>query len=136
MVASDRRTGLYSRRSIRGYIWLRDTNFYWMRCALPDIDAIALVPGANLSYMLGLTIHSSERLAVALLGVDGSVRIVLPALEQPRAASETRLPAQFYPWSDTEGYVNALASAAREAGLERQVGCRIYGDARARASST
>lgn len=86
------------------------------------IDALALVPGANLNYMLGLTIHSSERLAVALLGVDGSVRIVLPALEQPRAASESSLSAQFYPWTDAEGYDRALASAATDAGLSGRLG--------------
>src|SRR5690242_8710002 len=86
-----------------------------MRAA--GLDALALVPGANLNYMLGLTIHSSERLAIALLGVDGSVRIVLPALEQPRAASEARVPSQFYPWSDAEGYARALTSAVEDAGL-------------------
>jgi Xaa-Pro dipeptidase len=91
-----------------------------MRAA--GLDTLALVPGANLTYMLGLTIHSSERLAVALLGVDGAVRIVLPALEQPRAESEARLPARFYPWSDAEGYARALSSAAADAVLSGRVG--------------
>jgi Xaa-Pro dipeptidase len=86
------------------------------------LDVIALVPGANLLYMLGLTIHSSERLAVVLLSADGAVHIVLPALEQPRAESETRLPAQFYPWSDAEGYSGALARAAEEVRLGGRLG--------------
>ncbi|HZG66264.1 MAG TPA: Xaa-Pro peptidase family protein [Herpetosiphonaceae bacterium] len=86
------------------------------------LDAVALVPGANLYYMLGLTIHSSERLAVALLGTDGSVRVVLPALEQPRAESEARLPARFYPWKDAEGYAAALTGAVVDAGLAGRLG--------------
>lgn len=74
------------------------------------LDALALVPGANMYYLLRLTIHTSERLALALLGADGSVRMALPALERPRAEAETRLPVQFFAWGDTEGFNAALAS--------------------------
>src|SRR3990170_7546575 len=79
------------------------------------LDALALVPGANLLYLLGLTIHSSERLAVAFCGLDGSVRVVLPALEQPRAEAEARLPTRFYAWNDAEGYAAALRQCAEDA---------------------
>jgi Xaa-Pro dipeptidase len=91
-----------------------------MRAA--DLDSLALVPGANLYYLLGLTIHSSERLAIAFLGQDGSVRIILPALERPRAETEARLPATFYPWSDAEGYAGALRQCIAGGGLRSRLG--------------
>lgn len=73
-------------------------------------------------YLLGLTIHTSERLAVAFCGLDGSVRVVLPALERPRAEAEVRIPAQFYPWSDAEGYEVALRQCVEDAGLGGRIG--------------
>lgn len=73
-----------------------------------DIDAVALVPGANLTYLLGLSLHASERLAIAFCTAEGEVHVVLPALEQPRAEAEVRVPATFYPWTDAEGYQTAL----------------------------
>src|SRR5919205_3894534 len=87
-----------------------------------DFDSLALVPGANLYYLLGLTIHSSERLSIAFLGQDGSVRIVLPALEQPRAEAEARLPATFYPWADADGYAGALRECIADGGLSGHLG--------------
>jgi len=86
------------------------------------LDALALVPGANLLYLLGLTIHTSERLAVAFCGLDGSVRVVLPALERPRAEAEARFPAQFYDWSDAEGYEVGLRQCMEDAGLRGRLG--------------
>jgi Xaa-Pro dipeptidase len=85
-----------------------------------NVDTLALVPGANLQYLLGLTIHMSERLAIAFLSSDGSVRMVLPALEQPRAESEVRLPARFFPWGDTEGFIGALEACLATAQLGRR----------------
>ena len=86
------------------------------------LDGLALVPGANLLYMLGLTIHTSERLAVAFFGSNGDVRVVLPALERPRAEAEARLPVSFYPWSDAEGYEEPLARSIAEAALGGRLG--------------
>ena len=91
-----------------------------MRAA--GLDSLAIVPGANLLYLLGLTIHTSERLAVAFFGADGSVRAVLPALEHPRAAAEARVPVTFYPWTDVEGYAAALAQCLAEGQLGARLG--------------
>ena len=50
------------------------------------MDALALMPGANLHYLTGLSLHLSERVALALVPTDGrDLALVLPALEQPRA---------------------------------------------------
>ncbi len=81
-----------------------------LRAAMRDhnVDTLALVPGANMFYLLGLTIHQSERLAVAFIQAGGDVALVLPALEQPRAAMEAQTPIRWYPWQDDQGYETAL----------------------------
>jgi Xaa-Pro aminopeptidase len=77
-------------------------------------DAAAVVPGAGLRYLLGLTLHSSERLTLLLLPADGGPAcMVLPALELERvraAAPALRL----YPWTDAEGPDAALQQAAEQ----------------------
>lgn len=82
---------------------------------LKGMDAVVLMPGANLHYLTGLSLHLSERVALAVIPTDGrDVLIVLPALEQPRAQSEFRggVPVQWFPWGDDEGPMNALRRAA------------------------
>ena len=81
-----------------------------LRAAMRDrnIHTLAVVPGANMFYLLGLTIHQSERLAVAFIKGDGDVALVLPALEQPRAQAEACTPIRWYPWQDDQGYEQAL----------------------------
>ncbi len=94
-----------------------------VRAALQQagLPALAVVPGANLFYLLGMTIHSSERLAIAFIGADNEVAMVLPALEQPRAASEARAPVRFYPWNDAEGYQTALQQCVTDIELGGRV---------------
>ncbi|MBV9789839.1 MAG: aminopeptidase P family protein [Chloroflexi bacterium] len=87
-----------------------------------DVSALAVVPGANLLYLLGLTMHSSERLAIAFIAQSGDVRMVLPALEQPRAAAEAQTEIQFYPWHDAEGYAQALGQCLDDLQLPGQLG--------------
>lgn len=87
-----------------------------------DMSALAVVPGANLLYLLGLTMHSSERLAIAFITQSGDVRMVLPALEQPRAAAETQSAIQFYTWHDAEGYAQALSQCLADLQLQGALG--------------
>jgi Xaa-Pro dipeptidase len=82
-----------------------------------DTDMLAIVPGANLLYLLGLTMHSSERLAVAFIGREGDVGLVLPALEQPRAEAEARVRIRCYPWHDADGYEQALKQCITQMGI-------------------
>ena len=79
------------------------------------MDALALMPGANLRYLMGLTLHGSERLALAIIPTDGDpALLILPRLEQPRAQSEYAggVPVEWYPWGDEEGSRHALRRAA------------------------
>ena len=79
--------------------------------------AAVIVPGANMRYLAGLDIHLSERLSVAFFPTDGQAAVVLPALEQPRAAAQARLPLHFYPWDDSEGPDPALRRCVGDLGL-------------------
>jgi Xaa-Pro dipeptidase len=91
-----------------------------MRAA--NMTALALVPGANLLYLLGLTMHASERLVIAFIPQSGAIRMVLPALEQPRAAAEAQAAIHFYPWHDAEGYTQALHQCINDLELQSRLG--------------
>ncbi len=74
------------------------------------LDCMALVPGANLFYLTGLSFHLSERPVVGLFPVDRPPAIVLPGLEAPKleqAACEFTP----YPYSDEEGPALAFHQA-------------------------
>jgi Xaa-Pro dipeptidase len=75
------------------------------------LDAVALIPGANLRYVTGLDFHLMER-PLMVFFVPGSDPVaVVPALEESRlAALET--PFTILPWADAEGYQAAFAAAA------------------------
>lgn len=86
------------------------------------IKTTAIVPGANLQYLLGLSIHGSERLALAFVPHAGPLAMVLPALEQPRAAAEAQADIRFYTWHDAEGFERALARCAADLDLGGRLG--------------
>jgi Xaa-Pro dipeptidase len=86
------------------------------------VDHLAIVPGANLLYLLGLSIHQSERLAIAFVPQNGPVRMVLPALEQPRAAGEAQAEIAWYTWDDAGSFDEALHQCAVDAGLAGTIG--------------
>jgi Xaa-Pro dipeptidase len=87
-----------------------------MRAA--GVDAVAVVPGANLRYLAGLDMHMSERLAVAFFPAAGQAAMALPALEAPRAQGQARFPIQFYPWDDAAGPYGALRQCLAGLGLD------------------
>ncbi len=82
------------------------------------MDALAVVPGANLRYLAGLDMHMNERLTVAFFPAEGQPAMVLPALEQPRAQAQAPFPIRFYPWTDSEGPQGALQRAVDDLGLD------------------
>ncbi len=83
-----------------------------------SMDALALVPGANLLYLAGLDLHMNERFTVAFFPAEGQPAMVLPALEQPRAQAQARFPLRFYPWHDGAGPAAALRQAIADLGLD------------------
>ncbi|GIV95805.1 MAG: peptidase M24 [Herpetosiphonaceae bacterium] len=90
-------------------------------------DVVAIVPGANLFYLAGLTIHLSERLSIALFTADGRAAMVLPDLERPRAAQEARIGIDFYSWRDDEGFAPALERCCADLGLHKKRVAVEYG---------
>lgn len=74
------------------------------------LDCLALVPGANLFYLTGLSFHLSERPIVAFFPVDAPPAIVLPALERPKLA-RSACELQAYPYTDEEGPTPAFQQA-------------------------
>lgn len=75
-----------------------------------DLAALALVPGPNLRYLTGLAMHPSERLTLAVLPLEGTPVLLLPALEVPRARERLALEMELLPWSDEEGPGKAILS--------------------------
>src|SRR3954454_23949901 len=45
------------------------------------VDYVFVGPSADLFYLTGLNLHSSERLAVLVVAKDGPARIVVPSFE-------------------------------------------------------
>lgn len=71
------------------------------------LSALALVPGPNLRYLTGLSMHPSERLTLAMLR-EGRGVLVLPALEVPRAREFLTADMELLPWTDEQGPEEAL----------------------------
>lgn len=66
------------------------------------LDCLALMPGANLFYLTGLSFSLSERPIVAFFPIDAPPVIVLPALEEPKLA-QSACELRAYPYTDEEG---------------------------------
>ncbi len=74
------------------------------------LDCLALVPGANLFYLTGLSFHLSERPVVALFPVDAPPAMILPVLEEPKVAALGGA-LQAYPYTDERGPAAAFQQA-------------------------
>ena len=85
--------------------------------AITGVDAVAIVPGANMLYFTGLDFHLSERPIVALFTPDGQMSIVIPELELPRLNARPDLAARPFAWNDTDGFMDAFRAAAQALGL-------------------
>lgn len=83
------------------------------------VDAVALVPGANLVYFTGLHFHLSERPTIAFVLTAGGIAFIVPKLEYTKLTSrlaDLNITESFI-WSDTDGYAGAFAAAAQTLNL-------------------
>ncbi|HUS71206.1 MAG TPA: Xaa-Pro peptidase family protein [Anaerolineae bacterium] len=85
------------------------------------VDLAAIVPGANLRYLTGLEMHTSERITLALFPQDGQPAFVLPVLEAPRVEANLGIEASFYTYSDERGPGTAFQQVAGDLRLEGKV---------------
>jgi Xaa-Pro dipeptidase len=77
------------------------------------VDAVALIPGANLQYITGNDFHLMERPLVVFFMPGRDPVAVLPALEADRMKA-SGIPMTLFPWNDSEGYQGAFAAALSE----------------------
>jgi Xaa-Pro dipeptidase len=87
---------------------------------IKDVDAVVLVPGANMVYFTGLHFHLSERPTLAIWA-DGQLSFIIPELEIPKLAQHPELEARVFAWSDTTGFASAFEAAVRELKLDSGV---------------
>ncbi|MCS6835246.1 MAG: Xaa-Pro peptidase family protein [Anaerolineae bacterium] len=83
---------------------------------LDGVDAIVLIPGANLRYFIGLDYHRSERPILAFISRAGQVRFILPLLEVSKRQQHPNsaiAEAESYVWSDVDGYADAFRQAVQ-----------------------
>jgi Xaa-Pro dipeptidase len=86
------------------------------------VDAVALIPGANLQYLTGNDFHLMERPLVVFFMPGRDPVAVLPSLEADRMKA-SGIPMMLFPWTDTEGYHGAFAAALSELKLNgKQLG--------------
>src|SRR3954451_20562775 len=76
-----------------------------------DLDAVAVVPGANFQYLTGGRFSSMERPTILLIPREGEMRVVLPALEL-LPWQNLEIDARVHVWRDGDGYADACAAAA------------------------
>ncbi len=82
------------------------------------VDCVALMPGANLSYLAGVSFRLSERPTLAFFAPHAAPVAVVPSFDVERFTAGSREGEwQLFPWSDTAGPAPALAAAARALGL-------------------
>jgi len=77
--------------------------------------ALLVSPGADLLYLTGYPVHTSERLTCLVLERDGSATLVCPELEAPRAAAAAPDLARAA-WGETADPYALVASLVRAAG--------------------
>jgi Xaa-Pro aminopeptidase len=69
--------------------------------ARQGIDAVVVVPSANLFYLTGISMHLSERVTLAIFTQD-EAHLIVPALEVPRVESRAKIPLTLHAWSDAD----------------------------------
>jgi Xaa-Pro dipeptidase len=79
------------------------------------LDALALVPGPNLTYVTGLSFFLSERPIVAIFKADGHDAIVLPRLEAAKVTHTEGM--KVFSYTDKEGHEAAFRHACGTLGL-------------------
>lgn len=81
-----------------------------------SLDAIALVPGANLRYLSGQSFHLMERPLILFVPAEGEAAVVIPSLEVQRI-HEAGFTGHVLAWRDADGYLGAFDQAAALLGL-------------------
>lgn len=84
--------------------------------AFEGVDVVALIPGANMKYFVGLDFHLSERPIFALISGE-NIAFIIPELEIPKLSLIPDVEARTFMWRDKDGFQGAFAAAVKELGL-------------------
>jgi Xaa-Pro dipeptidase len=84
------------------------------------LDALLLVAPPNLAYLCGFRPSPYERLVALVVPAEGTLRLVVPSLEEEASRTATPDDTELHVWRDDEGPAGALAGAL--AGAWGQVG--------------
>lgn len=90
-----------------------------LEMAQNGLDAVVVVPSANLYYLTGVQMHLSERVTLLLVTRDDA-HLIVPALEVPRVESRSRVPLKLHAWSDAEWVKAGWASLVSSVSLDGQ----------------
>lgn len=82
--------------------------------AQADLDGVVILPGANLLYLTGLQMASSERPTMAVVPAGGGLVMVAPRLEAEKVRRETGVE-RVHDYADEDGPGGAVRSALRQA---------------------
>ena len=92
------------------------------------IGAVLIEPGSSMIYLTGVRWHTSERLTLAILPVEGEPCIVTPFFEEPSVRETLAVPAEVRVWQEDEnplavvaGFLRDRKLATRPIGLEAEV---------------
>ncbi len=81
------------------------------------VDCVAVMPGANLRYLAGVSFRLSERPTLAFFSPHAKPAVVVPSFEVSRFTVGSADDWQVFPWSDEAGPMAAFAAAAKALGL-------------------
>ncbi|MBI5668852.1 MAG: aminopeptidase P family protein [Chloroflexi bacterium] len=84
---------------------------------MAGVDAVLIVPGANMRNFTGLNFHLSERPIIAFITPDGALSFIVPQLEVPQLNARPDLEARAFAWTDADGYQGAFRQAIEALGL-------------------
>jgi Xaa-Pro aminopeptidase len=86
--------------------------------ARQGVDCVAVMPGANMTYLTGLSFHLMERPTVAFFPARGRPAFVVPSFEASKlACGPIAIDWQPFPWTDEEGPERAFAAASQALAL-------------------
>jgi Xaa-Pro dipeptidase len=96
-----------------------------------DLDAVAVVPGANFSRLFGAEFHQNERPLVVVVPVQGQPMAIVPNLELA-SFENLNFEGEIFDWKDQNGYQSAFDSLTQSLtlnslGVEGQV-MRVFVD--------
>lgn len=86
-----------------------------------QLDAVALVPGANFRRIFGKDFHQNERPLVVIVPAAGEAVAVVPHLEMASFA-KLEFRGAVFPWRDEEGFDAAFAAAGSAVGPVGRIG--------------